>query len=160
MTSSAPVGVTSSLWTPDEYTGAPASSFTVAGAGTGKVPVRGMHHPAADVQRRADDAIGLEPFDREHRADDVDDRVEGAHFVQMNLLDRNLVDRGFGLAKTMEERFGPRLRVRRQRRPLDQLVDFRKAAMRMLMRDGRGRVCMRVLWRVRVSVIVCIVACS
>ena len=51
------------------------------------MPVRRMHHPAADVQRRADDAIGAEPLEREHRADDVDDRVERADLVQMHLLD-------------------------------------------------------------------------
>ena len=103
-----------------------------------------MHHPAADVQRRADDAIGLEPFNRKYRTDDVDDRVEGAHLVQVDLLDRNLVNCSFGLAKTMEERFGPRLRVGRERRPFNELVDFGKASMGMLMRDGRGRVGVRV----------------
>src|SRR5205085_12074353 len=34
----APVGVTSSRWAPDEYTGMPSSSFAVAGAGTGNRP--------------------------------------------------------------------------------------------------------------------------
>ena len=82
---------------------------------------------------------------REHRADDVDDRVERANFVQVNLLDRNLMDGGFGLAETMEQRLGARLRGRRQRRPLDQSVDLREAAMGVVMRDGGRRVRMFVL---------------
>ena len=68
-----------------------------------KVAVRRLHHAAADVQRRADDAIGTEPLHRKDGADDVDDRVERADLVQMNLLDRNLVDGRFGLAKTMKQ---------------------------------------------------------
>ncbi len=36
--SSAPVGVTSSPCTSEEYTGTPSSSFSVAGAGTGRRP--------------------------------------------------------------------------------------------------------------------------
>src|SRR5215469_5682274 len=37
-TIAAPVGVTSSAWTPDEYTGACSNNSIVAGAGTGNVP--------------------------------------------------------------------------------------------------------------------------
>ena len=102
-----------------------------------------MHHSAADVQRRADDAIGVEPFDREHRADDVDDRVERADLVQMDLVDRNLMDGRFGFAEPMEELFGARLRGRRERRALDQRVDLGQAAVRVVMRDGRR--CLDVL---------------
>ena len=40
-----------------------------------------------------DDAVGAEPLEREHGADDVDDRVERADFVQVHLLDRHLMDR-------------------------------------------------------------------
>ena len=82
--------------------------------------VRRIHHAAADVQRRADDAIGAETIRARNRADDVDDRVERADLVQMNLLDRNLVNRRFGLAKAMKQLLGAGLRRRRQRRALDQ----------------------------------------
>ena len=44
------------------------------------------------------------PLEREHRADDVDDRVERADLVQMDLLDRHLMDRRFGLGQPLEHR--------------------------------------------------------
>ena len=102
-----------------------------------------MHHPAADIQGRADDAIGMEPLDREDRADDVDDRVERADLVQMNLLEWNLMDSRFGFAKPMEELLGALLRESREGRTVDERVDLRQAAVRMGMRDGRR--CMDVL---------------
>ena len=77
----------------------------------------------------------MEPFEREHGADDVDDRVERAHLVQMNLVDRDLVDGGFGFAKPMKQLLRASLRRRRQRRALDQRVDLGEAAMRMMVRD-------------------------
>ena len=49
-------------------------------------------------------AIGADPLEREHRADDVDDRVERADFVQVNLLDRHLVNRRLGLGQPLEQR--------------------------------------------------------
>ena len=68
--------------------------------------------PAADVQRRHDDPVGAEPFDREHRADDVDDGIEGADLVQVHPLDRHLVDGGLGLGEPLEQ-----LRARAPGRP-------------------------------------------
>ena len=91
----------------------------------------------------------MEPFEREYRADDVDNRVERADFVQMDLLDRNLVDGRFRFSKTMKQLFRATLRSRRQSRALDQLVDLGEAAMRVMMRD-RGR-------RVRVVVLVFVI---
>ena len=44
---------------------------------------------------------------REHGADDVDDRVERADLVQVHLLHRHLVDRGFGLGEPLEQLRAP-----------------------------------------------------
>ena len=112
---------------PLEYTGAFFNSATVAGAGTGNTPCADLHHAAADVDRRHDDAIGLEPFDREHGADDVDDRVEGADFVQMHLVDRHAVNRGFRLAEPAEHLDRAGLAGFAQRRAVDRRVDLVRA---------------------------------
>jgi hypothetical protein len=48
----------------------------------------------------------VEPFDREDRADDVDDRVERADLMQVNLFEGNLMDGRFGFAESMEELLG------------------------------------------------------
>ena len=47
----------------------------------------------------------MEPFQREYRADDVDNRVERADFVQMDLVDRNLMDGRFGFSELMKQFF-------------------------------------------------------
>ena len=107
--------------------------------------VRRVDHPAADVQRRADDAVGLEPVEREHRADDVDDRVERADLVQVHALDRHLVDGRFGLRQPLEQGLGAVLPCRRQRGPVDVGKDFREASVRVPWCVGCAR-CVGARW--------------
>ena len=136
------MGVTSSNWGPALYTGTPSSSRTVAGAGTGKRAVRNLDGAAPDVQRRRDDVVDAEPLHREHDADDVDDGVDGADFVQVNLVDRHVVDRGLGLAEALEQRLGAGLPRRRQRRVTDEVRDLAQRAMAVVASDcacARGR---------------------
>ncbi len=115
--------------------------------------MRRVHHAPADVQRGAHDAIGVEPLERVDGPDDVDNRVERADFVQVYLVDRDLMDGRFGFSQTMEERLRAILACRRKRRALDKPVDLRQAAMGMMgMGDRRRRVLVGV--RVRMSVIV------
>ena len=59
--------------------------------------------PLPDVQRRHDDVVGAEPLHPEHGADDVDDRVERADLVQVDALDRHVVNRGLGLGQPLEQ---------------------------------------------------------
>jgi len=66
--------------------------------------VRRLHRAAADVQRRAHDPVRADPLEGEHDADDVDDRVEGADLVQVDLLDRHLMNRRFRLRQPLEQR--------------------------------------------------------
>ena len=54
--------------------------------------------------------IGAEPLHREHGAGDVDNRVERADLVEMNLLDRHLMNRRFGFAETLKETLRASLR--------------------------------------------------
>ena len=101
-----------------------------------------LHHAATDIERRTDNAIGFEPFEREDRADDVDDRIERANLVQMNLLDGNLMNRRFGDSQTLKEIARAGFTLRRQRRPVNPSVDFRQAVMpmRVAVRGGDSRV--------------------
>jgi hypothetical protein len=78
-------------------------------------PVRRLHHAAADIDRRHDDLVRLEPLEREDRTDDIDDRIERANFMEMDLLHRRAVDGGFGLAQPAEHLDGFRLTVIAQR---------------------------------------------
>ena len=67
--------------------------------------------------------------------------------MQVNLVDRYLMDRRLGLAKAMKQLFSAVLRRWRQGRALDQRADFRKAPVRMPMRDRCGGVRVAVIVR-------------
>ena len=58
---------------------------------------------AADVQRRAGEFLDAERVEADAGADDVHDGVHGADFVEMNFLERNVMDRGFGFAEFVED---------------------------------------------------------
>jgi hypothetical protein len=102
--------------------------------------VRRLHHPAADVQGRADDAIGADPCHREDDADDVDDRVERADFVQVDLLHRHLVDRRLRVAEALKHRLRPITTRWRETRPIDQLENLGKTPMRVMVLARTSRV--------------------
>ncbi len=54
-------------------------------------------------------------------ANNVDDGVDGAHFVKMNFFERHVVDAGFGFAKFREDRGGAFAHLRRELRFLQNL---------------------------------------
>ena len=98
--------------------------------------VRAADGAAAQVQRRGDDAIGAEPLEREDAADDVHDRVERAHFVQVDVFDRHLVDVGLDGREAADQRDGAIARRRRERRPGDQPLDPGDVPVRMVLRGA------------------------
>ena len=104
-----------------------------------EVSVDGIHHAAADVERGRDDPLGAEPFHAEHRADDVDDRVERAHFVEMHFLHRHLMNLSLRLGEALKHLLGAIARGRRQRGPVDQFEDSRQVpvSVRSLVRGAR-----------------------
>ncbi len=85
--------------------------------------MRRVHHSAAHVERRAHDVVGARPLEREHDADDVDDRVERADLVKVNLLHRHLVDGGLGLGQPLKHALRAIPAARRQRGLVDQFED-------------------------------------
>src|SRR4051812_45425688 len=93
-----------------------------------------------------------------HGADDVDERVERADFVQVHSLDRNSVDCRFSLSKPLKKSLGALLTPWAERRPVDQVVNLGNRSMGavVVMHDllctGPGRV------RVRMCVMVMMIA--
>ncbi len=71
--------------------------------------MRALDGAAADVERRSQPAIDVEVGGADCRADDVDDGVDGAYFVEVNLLNRHGVDSRFRLRRGVEMRAMPRL---------------------------------------------------
>jgi hypothetical protein len=57
---------------------------------------------AADIEGCGNPAIDAEEFGPGGGADDVDDGVDGADLVEMNPLDGDGVDGGFGFAEELE----------------------------------------------------------
>jgi hypothetical protein len=84
--SSAPVGVT---YAPQQTRG--------RGRRNRKHAVRAFHRAAPHVQRRRHHLVGAEPLHAVHGADDVDDRIERADFMEVHVLERRLMDLGLCL---------------------------------------------------------------
>ena len=85
----APVGVTSSRFTPVSTTGKPFSSSAVPGAGTGHTPVRARDETSADRQGRAVHGVHTQQVEADARAGDVHDGVHRAHVVEVDLVARS-----------------------------------------------------------------------
>ena len=69
--------------------------------------MRAPDRSAAHVERRDDDLVGAKPFHAEHGSNDVDNRIEGTHFVQMDALDRHIVNCSLCLRQLLEQRHRP-----------------------------------------------------
>jgi hypothetical protein len=93
--------------------------------------VRRVHHPPADVEGRRHNPVHAEPLQAEDGAHDVDDRIECADLMQMNLLHRHVVDGGLGFSEPLEKGFRPIAPRRGQGGLVDQPVDFGKAPVRV-----------------------------
>ena len=91
--------------------------------------MRDLDAARPDVQRRRHDVVGAEPLEREHGSNDVDDGVERADFMQVDLVERRLVYRGLRLTDAAEQFDRTGLTARRKSRPLDQAVDFGQRVM-------------------------------
>jgi hypothetical protein len=87
-------------------------------------------------------SVRSQPLEAEDRADDVDDRVERAHLVQVDLLDRRGVDRGLGLGETMEQALRALLSPGRQRGSIDRPFDLGERMMVPVIVPVRGRIVM------------------
>ena len=96
-----------------------------------------LHRPAAQLQRREEHRADAEPLEARDRADDVRDRVERADFVEVDLLDRHVMDRRFGLAEPREDGDRALLHALRQARAEDHRADRLEAAVRVVRFVGR-----------------------
>ena len=102
--SSAPVGVTSSFC---DRSAVDRHTQRAAAPSPGPAPERRRARDCTvpPPTLSGDDTMSLdaEPLEREHGADDVDDRIERADLVQVDPLDRRAVDRGLRLRQPLEQ---------------------------------------------------------
>ena len=73
------------------------------GGRVGQEPVGGSHHPGAGDDHRAVHDVDVEHLERRAGADDIDDGVEAADLVEVDLLGRPAVEASLGLGEGGED---------------------------------------------------------
>ena len=139
-TIAAPVGVVSSISTGESASGMPLSNSAVPGAGSGIRPWAAITEP-----RPGGIGAGLEPVDAQQvepdgGADDVDDRIDRADLVEVDLLHVHAVRVGLGLAELGEDLLGQLGLPRRQRGLVDHRLDVVQVAVGVLVRGDDLRI--------------------
>jgi len=81
----------------------------------------------ADIQRRAGELFNAEVVESYTSANDVHDRVHGAHFVKVNLFERHVVDKSFSFAELRENGRGALTYLRRESRFSEGFRGLRRA---------------------------------
>jgi len=75
------------------------------------------------------DAFDAEPVQAEDDADDIDDGVDGAYFVEVDAVDGGAVDFGLGLGEAQEDAFGVFFYVGSEVGFVDDFVDVGQVAV-------------------------------
>jgi len=89
----------------------------------------------AHRQRRCVQLVDAQQRQSGHGPDDVDDRVDGADFVQLDLVGRHAVDAALDLGDPTQHRQAPFSNVSVERRRRDQALDH---VERPMWRPGPG----------------------
>ena len=96
------MGVTISAGPSPIRTGKPASNSAVAGAGTGMMPCCERAKPLPIGSGETSNSPSSKLLERPGRADDVDDRIDRADLMEMDMLGRRVMDFGFGVGQRLE----------------------------------------------------------
>ena len=91
-----------------------------------------LDEPRSGGNRRALDPFDAEQVPGDGRPDDIGDRIDRAHFVEMDLLHRCPVDLCLGGPQAAKDRQGRLALPRRQHAPLDHRLDVVQMPMSML----------------------------
>jgi len=127
--------------------------------------MRAMHMSSANIQRRANPLINLEPMATRSDSDDIGDRIHGSNLVKMNALHRNVMDLRLRMAQQLKGLQRNRLHFERQARVANDPLNHSKRTpvnmrlfVRMIVRVTvvvRMRMIVRVgMFPVRMSVLV------
>ncbi len=105
--------------------------------------VRHLRRPAAHVQWRARKLLDAKPMKADAGSDDIDNRVHGADFVKMNLLQRHIVHSRLSFAQLLENGTCALAHSRRKLRIFQYLQNRAERAMLLLILGLHPRVCRR-----------------
>src|SRR5580765_3928459 len=84
-----------------------------------------------NVQGGAGEGLDAQSREADTRPDNVDDGIDGANFVEMDLLERHVVDSGFGNTETAEDGGCALLHRRRKRRLRNDVENRAERAVRV-----------------------------
>ena len=104
-----------------------------------------VDRPRTDIERRGNDAIRGEPLEGEHGANDIDDRVDGPHLVQVYLFHRHLVDSRLDLREPGEQADGTSLGDSGQTGAIDEGRNVAQTPVMMMFATGIALVIMIVV---------------
>ena len=92
---------------------------------------------AAGMERRRGDLFDAQVFQAPDRTDDIQDAVDGADFMEVYLVDGDAMHLGFGFCQGLEYGQALGLDIVLDRRTFDDLGNFRKAPVLMVMMMAR-----------------------
>ena len=114
--------------------------------------MRAAYGPASLAKEGNHDLVDVERIETHGRRDDVDDGIDGAHLVEVDLLRRGAVRLGLRLGQDLEHALGRAPCAPGQRAGVDDRKDIGQAAMFMVIM--RALVGMLTLMRMMVAVVV------
>ena len=156
-TSAAPVGVISSRAALDAHAGEAFEQVRGRGGGHRHQPVGAAHESAAQRKGTAGERVDVQLLKGDDRAQQIDDRVDGAHLVKVNLIERLLMHPGLGLAQKRDHPPGPIAGPGRQGEAVDHGHDFAVAHVIVTVVAVVGLVRVAVVVVVAVIVVVVVV---
>src|SRR5690242_3861527 len=110
-----------------------------------KGPMCTLDHSPANVEGRTQNLVHAERVDPNRRANNINNCVDSSDLVEMDALDRHIVNLGLGRSQSLKNGNRRSLcRIRNLSRR-NGLSNFRQPAMRMLMFVWRGHSCPRTL---------------
>ena len=95
----------------------------MAGAGSGRTPCAACDEAPRERERRGDHALDAELLEQHERPADVDERVERAELVEVDVVGRHAVDPALDLGQSPERVERTRPRSLGELRSLDELAD-------------------------------------
>ena len=127
---------------------------SVAGAGTGKQSVRALNPAGALDHGRSEHARLAEQFQRDGRADDIHDGIHRADFVEMDFRRRQAVNFSLRLGDALKNGDGFLLHPGGKFAARNQLFDFRKIPLVLVVMAVSMAVVMRAVLMLMVVMLV------
>ena len=99
-----------------------------------------LHKPVPQAERSTVDRVDAEQIEADRRAYDVDDRIDRADFVKMDIVGRRAMDRRLGFGQSTEDAQRRLSNPLAQRRTLDEPANIGPGSRRLLIGLEHGHI--------------------